>query len=203
MEILSLLGQLISTFNHLLLGKQAKLPFFFLLEKLYNSDLKRKTKWVRAFLPFKLHKEVPINFLVQSRRVRFPPCLSLRMHTFHFTGQTAASPVAYQQAGEHSLLYEVRKGKDPQWNCPELRLTPSCGAHCQFAPAGNFTLFLFLLFQHIQTLSNFMVWCIIVQCMNFPHTVEIISLTKNTQQSLLLSEWGNRWILSPTKKKTK
>lgn len=123
------------------------------------------------------------------------------MHTFHFTGQTAASPVAYQQAeGEHSLLYEVRKGKDSQWNCPELQLTLSCGVHCQFAPAGNLTLF--LLFQHIQTLSNFMIWCIIVRCMNFPHIVEIILLTINTQQSLLLSEWGNTRTLRPRKKKT-
>lgn len=144
----------------------------------------------------------PINFFAKLRRVRFPPRLSLCMHTFHFTGQTAASLVAYQQAeGEHSLLYEVRKGKDSQWNCPELQLTLSCGVHCQFAPAGNLTLFLSLLFQHIQTLSNFMIWCIIVRCMNFPHIVEIILLTINTQQSLLLSEWGNTRTLRPRKKK--
>lgn len=44
METLSLLGHLISTFSHLLLGRQAKLLPSFLLEKLINDDLKSKTK---------------------------------------------------------------------------------------------------------------------------------------------------------------
>jgi len=43
METLSLLGHLISTFSHLLLGRQAKMPPSFLLEKLINDDLKSKT----------------------------------------------------------------------------------------------------------------------------------------------------------------
>lgn len=42
--MLSLLGHLISTFSHLLLGRQAKLLLSFLPEKLINDDLKSKTK---------------------------------------------------------------------------------------------------------------------------------------------------------------
>lgn len=44
METLCLLGYFISAFSHLLLGRQAKLPPSFLLEKLINDDLKSKTK---------------------------------------------------------------------------------------------------------------------------------------------------------------
>lgn len=63
METLSLLGHLISTFSHLLLGRQAQLPPSFLLEKLIHDDLKSKTKMSPSHLYIKIAKQSPQKFL--------------------------------------------------------------------------------------------------------------------------------------------
>lgn len=164
----------------------------FFLEKLFNSDLKRKSKWVQVIFTFKLHKEGPINFFAKLG-VSFPPCL-LCKHTCSFTSPRCCHPSGSTTSRRTAqLIVQSPEGKGFTVKLSRALTDtfvwytlPVC-ISWQFDPLH----FLVLLFHHIQILNNFLIWCIIVQYMNFPHIVKIIMLTLNTHtlhQCLLLSE---------------
>lgn len=161
---------------------------------------KAKPKWVQAIFTFKLQNKVPKKVFLKSRGADFLPFFSFCMHTCHFTSPRCshAGGLTTSRTSTTYCEWESEKGKDSWSNCPKLWLTLSCGIHWKFAPAGSLTLCFFFCSNTFKPQTTFLIWCIIVQYMSFPHIVEIIMLTTNThslRKCLLLSQQGDTWTL--------
>lgn len=143
METLFLLGHFIFTFRHLLLGRQAKLPPSFSLEKLINDDLKSKTGSSHFYI--QIANRSPPKFLLNVDGGGFPPFLLLHAYLpFHQPEMQPSWRLGSKQDSTAYCECECETGKDSWSHCPELWLTLPHGIRWQFKHL--------LLFQHIQTL---------------------------------------------------